>query len=174
MAPRYPESTEAPDTDASAVEGVLDGVAGAVGVPVSEGGAWVLVAVGSEDTVAELPVVAGAVVGADGSPVVPVGLTVEVPLGDASGVRVGVGLGDAGIVAGRGRGACGLFSPGSCGSMKKPMPSPATARTDPAAFCTARARRRARTPDRRRAWCPASKGVCSWESRIIRASSCSK
>jgi hypothetical protein len=155
---------------------VLDGVAGALGVPEDEGGGVLVAdAVGSEDTVTELPVAVGVVGGPEVEspvPAVVVGDEVEVSLGDASGV--GVVLGYDGLVAGRGRGAWGLSLAGSWGSRKKPTPSPATARTEPTAFCAARARRRARTPARRRVRCFGSKGVCSWVSRINRANSRSK
>jgi hypothetical protein len=158
------------------LDGVWVGVAGAVVVSVfPSGGASVLVVGGEEVAVSGVLVGVGVVVGAVGSPAAPVGLSEEVALGGAV-VAVGVEPGDAGPVAGRGCGcgAVGRFPPGSWGSMKKPMPSPATARTEPAARCTVRARRRACTLARRRAPSSASKGVYSWESRIIRASSRSK
>jgi len=172
-AARYPEPAE-PVADARTVDGVPDGVAGAVGVPVSLGSA-VPVGGGAEVVVSEVPVEVGVVAGADGIPAVPVALSVAVAvaLGGAD-VPVGLGLGDTGLVAGRGCGACGLFSPGSWGSRKKPMPSPATARTEPAAFCAMRIRRRACTPARSRTRSSASKGVYSWVSRIIRVNSRSK
>ncbi|MFI6551064.1 hypothetical protein ACIBO9_48305 [Streptomyces prunicolor] len=145
---------------------------GAPVVSVPDGGADVSVVLGSGDEVVELPV--GVPVGVLDGPVEPVGVGLVVPLGVVSGVRVGVGPGSVGLRAGRGRGACGLLSTWSWGSRKKPRPIPATARTEPTAFRAVRTRRLARTPDRRRVWCLASKGLVSWESRIIRASSRSK
>lgn len=192
--PRYPGSAE----PAIAVEFTVDvgvvvevvervdvvelvGVVGAFGVPVSEGGGvGLLVPVGVEDTGAELPFVGDVVGGAEVFGAVPVVVAEGVLVGDASGVPVGVVVGATGpvwlvrLVSGRGRGVCGPSAARSWGSRRKPMPSPATARTEPTALCTARARRRAWTPARRRLRCCGSKGVCSWESRIIRASSCSK
>lgn len=102
--PRYPESNDVASSEAAADESVLDGVGGALGVAVSEGGTRVPVEDGSKDTASEVPVVVGVVgvvVAAEGSPAVPVGLAVEVALGDMSGVSVG--LGD-GLMTGRGRG----------------------------------------------------------------------
>lgn len=99
--PRYPESNDVASSEAAADESVLDGVGGALGVAVPEGGTWVPVEDGSKDTASEVPVVVGVVVAAEGSPAVPVGLAVEVALGDMSGVSVG--LGD-GLITGRGRG----------------------------------------------------------------------
>lgn len=83
---------------------------------------------------------------------------VEDPGEDVSGTSVGVVVGAAGLIAGRGRGACGLFSTGSWGSSQKPMPSPATTSAEPTARCATRARCRDRTPDRRRCRCRGSKG----------------
>lgn len=164
--------------EVSVLVGIIVGVSevvGGLGVPVADGGGVVaLVPVGSEDTVTALLVAPGA----EGGAYVPwrssVGLAAELPVGDVSGAWVGVALGDAGLIAGCGRGACGLSSTLLWGSRRKPIPSPATARTEPTALWTARARRRARTPDCRRFWCLDSKRVCSWASRIIRANSRSK
>jgi len=141
-------------------------------VPALEGGGAVPVVVGSEDEVVELPV--GVVVGVVGGTVVWVGVGLVVPLGGVSGVRDGLAVGNVGVTAGRGSGACGLSSTRSWGSRRKPRPIPATARAEPTAFLAARTLRLARTPERSRVWCLGSKGVVSWESRIIRASSRSK
>lgn len=170
---RYPGLAE-PDAEAGAV----DGAAGGVGVEVSSGGE-VVGAVGGGAEVAsdavEVPVGDGAVVKDDGCPVALPVLSGVVVLGGAVvGAEVGVGAGDTWLVVGRGRGACGLFAPGSLGSTKRPSPSPATARTEPAAFCAMRTRLRVWTPARRRARCSSPKGAYSWVSRIIRANSRSK
>ncbi|MDV7220238.1 hypothetical protein [Streptomyces prunicolor] len=145
---------------------------GAPVVAVPDGGGDVSVVLGSGDEVVELPV--GVEVGLVADPVEPVGVGPVVVLGDVSGVRVGVAVGNVGLTAGRGSGACGRSSTRSWGSRRKPRPIPATAKAEPTAFRAVRTRRPARTPDRRRVRCLASKGVVSWESRIIRASSRSK
>lgn len=173
-----PEPVGAPDADVSVAGGVvvvLDEVLrpdDELAVPVPEGGGAVSDVVGSEDAVAELPV--GVEPGVAGDPVVCVAVGLAVSLGGVSGVRVGVAVGSVGLTAGTGSGACGLLSTWSWGSRKKPRPIPATARAEPTAFCAVRTRRRASTPDRRRVRCLGSKGVVSWVSRIIRASSRSK
>lgn len=143
---RQPVAAEPTDDDTTVVGvTVLYGVGGALSVPESEGdGAPGSVVVGPEGAVAEPPVVGGAAGMVVAPPAVPVGL------GGTSDVSDVLGRGDAGLVTGSGRGACGLFSTRSWGSRKRPMVSPATARTEPTAFRTARAQRRARTPDRRR------------------------
>ncbi|MEU1532351.1 hypothetical protein [Streptomyces fagopyri] len=95
---------------------------------------------------------------------------------------VGVPLGDGGMVGETsaeerpviGRGDCGRSLFGACGSRNRPTLSPATASTEPTAFCAERIRRRARTPVMRRSCCAGSKGVCCSVSRIIRANSRSK
>jgi hypothetical protein len=169
---RYPESVEVTNDDGSSDVGVASGVGAFLVTSDVGGGVLVGSEPGSGESVSELPVVAGPPGGAEVS--LPVGGAVTVALGAESAVVDGVAVGDAGLAAGRGRGACGLVSTLLSGSRKNPMPSPATASTEPTAFCAARARRRARTPDRRRAWCAGSKGVCSRASRIIRDSSLSK
>lgn len=170
---RYPGPAE-PDAEAGAV----DGAAGGVDVVVPFGGD-VVGAVGGgaevESDADELPVGGGAAVVDDGGPVTLLVLSGVVVTGDSVvGAEVGVGAGDTSLVVGRGRGACGLSAPGSWGSTKRPSPSPATARTEPAAFCAMRTRLRVCTPARRRARCSSPKGVYSWVSRIIRVNSRSK
>ena len=145
---------------------------GAPVVSVPDGGGDVSVVLGSGDEVVELPV--GVELGVPADPVVSVGVGLVVVLGDVFGVRVGVAVGNVGLTAGRGSGACGRSSTRSCGSRRKPRPIPATAKAEPTALCATRTRRLARTPDRRRVRCRGSKGVVSWVSRIIRASSRSK
>ncbi len=70
--------------------------------------------------------------------------------GDCDGEVLGVG---AGLSAGRGCGAVGRSSVWPCGHRNRPRPSPATARTEPAARRAARTRRRARTPARSASRC---------------------
>lgn len=169
---RHPGLAE-PDAEAGAV----DGAVGEGGVDVRSGGGVVVGAVGggAETDVEELGFGGGAVVDEGGCPVASAVLDGVVVLGGAVvGVGGGSGAGDTWLVVGSGCGACGLFSAGAWGSMKKPSPSPATARTEPAAVRTVRTRLRVLTPARRRAWCSAPKGVNSWVSRIIRANSRSK
>ena len=132
---------------------------GAPVVSVPDGGGDVSVVLGSGDEVVELPV--GVPVGVVDDPVEPVGVELAVALGDVSGVRVGLAVGSVGLMAGRGSGACGRSSTRSWGSRKKPRPIPATAKAEPTAFCAARTRRLARTPERSRVWCRGSKGVVS-------------
>ncbi|MFF4487882.1 hypothetical protein ACFY0F_15530 [Streptomyces sp. NPDC001544] len=115
----YPESADAEDR---AVTGVPDGAAGGLGVPESEG-AEVVGGAGGADGVPGVAVVGGTVAGTESGVAVPVGVAVAVPgggaavvlLGEGSDVGDGAGLGEAGLTAGRGRGACGLFSTRSCG-----------------------------------------------------------
>ncbi|GAA3045885.1 hypothetical protein GCM10010448_31030 [Streptomyces glomeratus] len=119
----------------------------------------------------------GNVDGGEEPPVVPV--PVGVPgawdwVGDTAGDEVlGAGEDDE-LVPGRVRGPWGRSTAGPFGSRNKPAVSPATRRTEPPATVAARSRRRARTPSRRRSRCSDAKGMYSWESRIIRANSCSK
>ncbi|MFI8230984.1 hypothetical protein ACIGDI_19305 [Streptomyces sp. NPDC085900] len=88
-----------------------------MGVVVSLGGE-VVGAVGGgaevESDAVELPVGGGTAVEDDGCPVALLVLSGVVVLGGAVvGAEVGVGAGDTWLVVGRGRGACGLFAPGS-------------------------------------------------------------
>src|SRR5690242_19270375 len=106
LGPSYPESADADDR---AVVGVLDGAAGGLGVPESEG-AEVVGGAGGADGVPGVAVVGGTVEGAESSGVVPLGVAVvvpgggavRVPPGEGSDVGAGAGLGEAGLTAGRG------------------------------------------------------------------------
>lgn len=130
----------------------------------------------SEPSEAAPPVEAGAEGGAE-VPAVSSGAAVSEPVGvpegwGGVGESVGVTSGDGRPV--RGSGACGRSLSGVWGNRKSPAPSPATASTEPTAFCAERTRRRSRIPVLRRFRCAGSKGVCSSASRIIRANSRSK
>ncbi|MGW0957479.1 hypothetical protein ACWD4K_00090 [Streptomyces gelaticus] len=156
---------------------VADGWFRAVAVP--EGGAEVeggdaLSVLPGGDSVAVLPVVPG-------------GMMVTAPSGDAGAVEVseeGVALGDAsgvacgaeldGLVAGCGPGRLGSARGTRPGSRNSPTLRLTTARTEPAALCAARLRRRTRTPAQRRSRCFGSNGAGASVSRIICASCRSK
>ncbi|MFG2477814.1 hypothetical protein [Streptomyces fagopyri] len=176
----YPPSAASENEGDSTVVGEAGGVVGGgvmfpLGVEEAPGGGLVVeVLEGSEPAEVELLVEEGAVgvreelLGVWSGAVVPD--PVGVPLG--GWVLVGGTSGEERPVMGSGD--CGRSLSGACGSRNRPTLSPATASTEPTAFCAERIRRRTRTPVMRRSCCAGSKGVRSSVSRIIRANSRSK
>ncbi|MEU6367041.1 hypothetical protein ABZ876_15230 [Streptomyces sp. NPDC046931] len=171
--PGYPELCEptgGEDTEDPAVR--------VLWVTVEVAGALTVVSGGFGGRDVGFPEPEGNMDGGEEPPVVPepVGVAgtsdwVEDTVGDE--VTLGAGEDDE-PVPGRVRGPWGWSTAGPFGSRNKPTVSPATRRTEPPAAVAARSRRRARTPSRRRSRCSDAKGMYSWESRIIRANSCSK
>ncbi|MFE5140402.1 hypothetical protein ACFRDV_22440 [Streptomyces fagopyri] len=175
----YPLSVASGENEGdSTVVGEVGGEGGGgvmlpVGVEEAPGGGLVAVLEGSDPAELEPPAEEGAV-GVPAVLGVSSGAVVSDPVGVPLGGRVmdGETSGEERPVMGSGDCGRSLFE--VCGSRNRPMLIPATASTEPAAFCAERIRRRARTPVMRRSRCPGSKGVCCSVSRIIRANSRSK
>ncbi|MEU9453407.1 hypothetical protein [Streptomyces sp. NPDC048277] len=131
----------------------------APGVAVEDGGAEEE----SERPLVAVSVAGGPEVPADGGAEVAAaeGGTVEEGLGPAVVLVLGPGL-----VAGHGCGALGSSRVPEWGHRRRPRPSPATARTPPAACCAALTRRRTCTPARSRSRCLGSNAVVSRSSCI--------
>ncbi|MFJ8009186.1 hypothetical protein [Streptomyces fagopyri] len=176
----YPLSVASGENDGdSTVVGEVGGEGGGgvmppVGVEEAPGGRLVVAVLeGSDPAELEPPAEEGAV-GVLEVLGVSSGAVVSDPVGVPLGGRVVDGETSGEERPVMGSGDCGRSLFGVCGSRNRPTLIPATASTEPTAFCAERIRRRARTPVMRRSRCAGSKGVCCSVSRIIRANSRSK